>query len=314
MSGTRVLIVGCGRMGSVRAAACRSLGARIVAVFDPDLNAAAAVAGDSPGSTCLRALEDVDWAAVDAAIVSTPPSARIPVVTAALRAGVPTLMEKPVGPNAAAVEAIAGALRERPVLTAVGYMNRYRGSVQRLCVELDEKRVFAVACRWVASAYPRPWWSDADGSGGPLNDYATHLVDLFRYLVGEIDEVCALAPDDEVGQATSAAVSLHFARGACGSLLYSSLGNAKDISLDIFFRGGSSHLEGWDFRTPGEPMGDAEDIFTRETAIFLQAASGSREVAPLSDFEDALKTQRVVDAIGRAVKTGQPQKVSHLQL
>ena len=112
-----------------------------MAVFDSDLNAAAAVAGDSPGSTCLRALEDVDWAAVDAAIVSTPPGARVPVVTAALRAGVPTLMEKPVGPSAAAVEAIAAALRERPVLTAVGYMNRYRGSVQRLCVELDEKRV-----------------------------------------------------------------------------------------------------------------------------------------------------------------------------
>jgi predicted dehydrogenase len=187
-------------------------------------------------------------------------------------------------------------------------MNRYRPSVQRLCLELDEKRVFAVASRWVASAYPRPWWSDADGSGGPLNDYATHLVDLFRYLVGEIDEVCAIAQDDVVGQATSAAVSLHFARGACGSLLYSSLGNTKDISVDIFFRGGSSHLEGWDFRAPGEPIRDGEDIFTRETEIFLRSASGSREVAPLSDFEDALRTQRVVDAIGRAVKTGQPQK------
>jgi myo-inositol 2-dehydrogenase / D-chiro-inositol 1-dehydrogenase len=286
-----------------------------VALFDPDLEAAATVAADFPGSICLRAIEEADWAAIDAAIVSTPPSARVPVVTAALRAGVPTLMEKPIGPNAAAVEEIAEALRERRVLTAVGYMNRYRASVQRLRAELDGERVFAIACRWMASAYRKPWWFQADGSGGPLNDYATHLIDLCRYLVGEIDEVGALAyEDEEVCMAASAAVSLRFAGGACGSLLYSCLGEKKDISLDIFFRGGSARLEGWNFRRPGEGVGDREDIFIRETEIFLQAATGSGHVAPLSDFEDALRTQRVVDSIGRAVRTGQPQEVSRAEL
>jgi myo-inositol 2-dehydrogenase/D-chiro-inositol 1-dehydrogenase len=306
----RVLIVGCGRMGQTRAVACRRLGAHIEAVLDVDSSAAHALARECEAGSVLDDLAQVDWAQLEAAIVSTPPADRVPAVLAALRAGVPVLMEKPVGPSASAVHEIIAQLKSRPAVTAVGYMNRYRRSVLQLREDLRGKAVFAVVCKWVAPPYEKPWWHD---DAGPLRDYATHLVDLCRFLVGDIAEVAATVTRerDNGRLGESAALSLGFAGGACGSLFTSSLGEEKHISFDVFFDGGTATLEGWDLRRGGdaEEPEDGAMVFERETQAFLAAACGAIGSAPLCDFHDALQTQLVVDAAYSAARTGETQRL-----
>jgi predicted dehydrogenase len=298
-----VAIIGCGRMGRVRASACRALGADVVAVVDRDAAAAASLAAAFPDALGSHAIEELDWRAVDAAVVCTPPAERTTPVLAAIEAGVPVLVEKPVGVSAAAAEAIARELRRKPVLAAVGYMNRQRPSVQRLRAELLGREVFAVVGRWVAPAYEKPWWVEAEG-GGALRDYATHLVDLFRYVVGEIGEVLAIGG----AGADVAAVAVRFRSGAIGSLVTSSLGEEKHIDLDVFFRGGSERLEGWDLRsTRGRPGED--DPFVDETRLFLEAVRGRDDGRRLCTFADALRTQLAVDAIARALASGRVERV-----
>ena len=88
----------------------------------------------------------------------------------AARAGVPVLLEKPVGLNAAAAHELVELAHPHRVPVTVGYMNRYRASVRALKVALVGNPPFAVACRWVVGGYDKPWWRAPEGFGGPDND------------------------------------------------------------------------------------------------------------------------------------------------
>jgi myo-inositol 2-dehydrogenase/D-chiro-inositol 1-dehydrogenase len=310
VSDIRVLIVGCGRMGRTRARACLQAGANVGAVLDVDRPAARALATECGTTHALNDVEQVDWSQIDAIVVSTPPAERVPAIMAALRAGVPVFMEKPVGLNAPAVQEITSQLQRRPTITAVGYMNRYRPSVLRLRDELESRPVFAVTSTWVAPPYEKPWWHE---TGGPLRDYATHLLDLCRFVVGDIAEVSTLITQqrNDVGWGESAALSLRFVNGACGTVFTSALGTEKHISFDVFFEGGVTTLLGWDLRRSGaadDPV-SAETIFARETLAFLAAVCGTSRSAPLCDFQDALRTQLVVDAAYASAASGRTQSL-----
>ena len=306
MNRPRVLVVGCGRMGAVRAAAAAQAGARVTGLLDAVPEAAEAVAVHHPGSRVLADVAEIDWAEFDAAFVCTPPAAR-GVVVAAMRAGVPVLLEKPLGVDAEAARVLAEEAAARGGRTAVGYMNRYRPAVQGLRRRLQDTPAFALACHWVVGAYAKPWWPDPAASGGPLNEQATHLVDLCRFLAGEVDTVRALAGGDErdPGRVDAVAVALHFRSGACGTLLYSFRAREKHIALEAFTPAGSERLEDWDFHRPGDVRSeDPNAVFAAETAAFL----GGGPV--LSDVADAWRTQVVVDAIKVSLSSAAPVEVA----
>ncbi|PYV18212.1 MAG: hypothetical protein DMG07_04385 [Acidobacteria bacterium] len=160
-----------------------------------------------------------------------------------------------------------------------------------------------------------PWWLDREQSGGPLNEQCTHFIDLCRFLIGEVVEVWAAARPHSAAKHLEGAVAmtLRFANGALAAGLYSCEASEKQIAFEVFLPDGSVRLEGWDLRLKGDPpeCGPAarEAIFVKEVAAFFQAIrSGDRSLIQ-SDFEDAVQTQRVVDAIGRAVKTGRSEPV-----
>ncbi len=296
----RVAIFGCGRMGAVRAEACRTLGAQVAVVQDTDEAAAARLAAGHPDCRIVEHVAAVDWDLVDAAFVCTPPVARGPAELAAIGAGIPVFMEKPLGLSAEHADAMARALRRTPVRTSVGYQNRYRPSVRRLRAVLSQTPPYGLAAQWVVGAYRKPWWLDPAQSGGPINEQATHVADLCRHLAGEIVEVTAVARDGAgPGAVDTASIALRFAGGACASLLYSYLADEKHVALEAFWAGGHARLEGWDFHEAGADVnGDPNEVFVTETAAFL-GVGGDTEV--LCDFEDALRTQQAMDAIGHAL-------------
>jgi myo-inositol 2-dehydrogenase / D-chiro-inositol 1-dehydrogenase len=306
MNGARVLIVGCGRMGAVRAAAAVQVGARVEALVDAVPETAESLSLRYPGSRVIADPGDIDWDEFDAAFVCTPPGARGAELDA-VRAGVPVLLEKPLGLSAEAGRALADEALARGSRTAVGYMNRYRPAVRDLRERLRRTPPFALACHWVVGPYAKPWWPDPAASGGPLNEQSTHLVDLCRFLAGEVDAVRALAGDGErdAARVDSVAVALQFRSGACGTLLYSFRARAKHIALDAFTPEGSERLEGWDFHRAGDlESDDPNAVFVTETAAFL----GGGPV--LSDVADAWRTQLVVDAIKAALTSDAPVEVA----
>lgn len=293
-------------MGEERARACRALGAQVVAVHDVDVVAARSLAAGDPPARIVSSLADLDWGALDAVAVCTPPRVRVEPVVAAIRAGVPVFVEKPVGSDAPSVAPIRNALELCGGRVVVGYTNRCRSSVRRLRHELEGEAILGINAVWVAPPYDRPWWGAEHGAGA-LNDYATHLVDLCRYFGGEVGAVSAV----ELDEARSGAALLELTSGVSAAVFYSSLGNRKEIAFEVAREGRRERLLGWHLQRDGnEPH---EDAFLRETRMFLESVVEPARSTQLCDFADALGTQEVVDAIARATRSGRRQLVEPVE-
>jgi myo-inositol 2-dehydrogenase/D-chiro-inositol 1-dehydrogenase len=306
----RIAIIGCGRMGAEHARAATAVGARVCLLHDPDLSRARQLADRYPTSAVLDDWRGMDWRAVDAVFVCTPPSSRGPVEVSAVRAGVPVFVEKPVGTSAEQCRELARALMETPVINAAGYMNRYRTSVLRARQFAEREGPIGVSANWVGRPYRVPWWFEAGQSGGPFNEQGTHLVDLCRFLMGEVVEVFAFARRSEThaGVDDTVSVTLGFASGALGTLLYCCRASEKQIGLEVFSPTGSLRLEGWEFHCRGasDSTGDHDDVYATEDAAFFTAIAAADQSLVRCSVADALQTQRVVDAIRRSLASGRP--------
>lgn len=312
-----VAVVGAGRMGQARVQAAKDFGAHVRYICDTDLERAERASAELVGCHAVLSHQEFDWKSLDAVLICTPPSERGAVELAAIEHRVPFLMEKPAGLSADAVSAIECALQKSPVLTAVGYMNRYRKSVQILRERVAGATILGMSADWLVGMYGVPWWSSKTGSGGPLNEQATHLVDLARYLVGEVASVQALAvplPNhpDLIGTAT---INLQFRSGQMCSMLYSCQATEKMIRLHVYLEDADVVLSGWDFRLAGDDStqvayADRNQIFSTETQAFLTSTQTGDATHILCDFKDALATQRVVDAIHKAVETGATEYIT----
>lgn len=307
----RVAIIGCGRMGNLRAQAAQRFGASVLAVFDPDAARAEQLAQSMPGCCAQPLADHTDWSDFDAVFVCTPPAAR-GNAQAALAQGLPTFIEKPVAVRAADAQAL---LRNaRGVITAVGYMNRYRESIVRLRERLPYETVLGASAHWVNGVYAVPWWTRSEASGGSLNEQATHVIDLFRHLLGEPEAVHAFATPhrEHSGIVGNAVVSLSFANGVLATLFYSCQAQAKAMGLRLFTSVGETALQDWDFHEGPAVAASAADrnrIFVTETHAFLTAVTRGDAGGIRCDVADAMRTQHVLDAVGRSWTEGRACRV-----
>ena len=164
-----------------------------------------------------------------------------------------------------------------------------------------------ISCNWSGKRYSVPWWDDAQSSGGPINEQATHIIDLCRFIGGEVTEVVALGNPGE----SRLAAAMLFENHAVGTVFYTCEAAEKNISLETTTTAGHIRLRGWDFAAEintidGSLPADDGNPFLHETAAFLEAAR-LRDVAGVrSTFEDAYRTQLVVDAIRQLAATRKP--------
>ena len=195
------------------------------------------------------------------------------------------------------------------------------------------------------------WRFERDAAGsGALGDLAAHVIDLARYLVGEIDAVGGFVrtfvPGRQVDDAVEATVE--FAGGAVGTLEATRLalgrrnafqweinGTKGSLAFDMerlnelqVFRDDGDRARG--FKTvlvsepdhpfwehwwpPGHIIGWG-DTFVHELHHVLAAIAGDGEVAPHgATFEDGYRAAEVCDAIVRSSASGRREQVGYRSL
>lgn len=295
-----VAIVGCGRMGSERAKHLRRLGVRVTVFVDELIDRAEALAADVPGAAIARSINEVTETQLDALFVCTPPGARRDAVLAATRSGLALFLEKPIATTLEDATWMRDTAAAAGILTAIGYMNRYRPGVIRARQLATSAEVLGVSCHWTSGPYGVPWWRQETLSGGPVNEQATHLVDLCRYVGGEITDVQATI----AGDGETAAGLFTFRSGALGTLLYTCGAPEKGIELRLFTRSGALHLDGWEFRLTRDiaDIGDTDDKdpFGLEVDAFVQAIVSGDRSKVRCDLADAYETQRVMEQLRKS--------------
>lgn len=296
----KIGIIGCGRMGEIRAASSKLNGSVVFAIYDPDTNRAMSLKEKYPEAEVVENFEELPWTKLNAVFICSPPKYHLSYATAALNENTPFLMEKPLGLHANEFIPLIERVEKKGLINAVGYMNRYRLSVESLKKKILTTPPLGIVSYWVNNKYYVPWWSNLKESGGPLNEQATHLVDLNRYILGEIGALKTFAKTDDDGLIISASVNFCFHNNCLGNIFYSCNATSKQIGLKVFTNEGEISLEGWDFKLESSDSGGEEDknlIFQRETFYFLKAVKEKNQSLIRCDIVEALKTQKVVDAI-----------------
>ena len=267
---------------------------------------------------------------------------------AAAAAGKHVLCEKPLGRDADESYEIWQRVAVTGVKHLCGFNYRFVPAV-RLARELIDAGELG-EIRHFRGRYLQDWGDDpgldtwrfqADEAGsGALGDLGTHVVDLARFLVGEISTVAGLVhtflPGRQVDDALEAAVT--FDGGAIGTIEATRLalgrrnafqweinGSKGSLAFDMerlnelqVFRADGDRARGfktvlvsesdhpfWDLWWPPGHIIGWGDTFTHEVLHLLRAIAEDTDVAPYgATFEDGYRAAEVCDAIVRSSETG----------
>ncbi len=146
--------------------------------------------------------EVVDDPEIDLIDISTPNDSHAAIAIAAAAAGKAVLCEKPLGLNVPECERMVAAVEKAGVVNMVCH-NYRRIPAVALAKKMIERgdlgdRIYHCRARyaqdWIIDPdFPLVWRLRSDVAGsGAHGDINSHLIDLGRYLVGEVREVCGL--------------------------------------------------------------------------------------------------------------------------
>ncbi len=329
----RIGFVGCGGIAQAHMDALSKIeGVKLVAFCDIVPEKAKASAKKFGGKAFTKVKQMIKSVELDALYFCLPPFAHGDELLA-IEYGIPFFVEKPVGLNLGLIKEIAYGVREKNLLTSVGYMNRYRRSVNTVRELLQKDSPILLIGGWIGGT-PLSlsgiwhWWVQKDKSGGQFHEQVTHTVDLARYLAGEVVEVHAfqskglnrLAPEHYTVE-DAMVVNLKFQSEAIANLwaCCAANGGGGGVSLQVYANETTAHFSGWEHNVRIyrrnedilEIRGEG-DIFRIEDEAFVKALKTGDRSFIRSDYIDGAKTAVVTLAAVKSAETGKPVEVEQI--
>ena len=298
-AGARLELVGGGR-GPSAEAATRNLGfARVAAdeeavIADPD---------------------------VDAVVVATQHGTHADLVARALAAGKHVFCEKPLALTQVELQAVLDAAEQSEGILAVGFNRRFSPLLRRAVefVRPGKERVVGIYRVSAGALPPDHWTHDLEHGGGRLLGEGCHFVDSLAFLAGApIADVFASgygAPSAPVQARDNVVVSLTFANGSTGSIVYVADGSGKvgKERVEAFAGPRTAILD--DYRTLELAGSTSERVSERtqdkghnaEIAAFVSAV---RSGVPPVSLDEVANVSLATLAIVESLRTARPVRLA----
>jgi predicted dehydrogenase len=280
------------------------------------------------GKVFTDAEKMLDQTKPDAVYIMLPPFAHGPSEQLVIDRKLPFFIEKPVAIDLATAKSVAAGVKKNKLLTAVGYMTRYRKSVQRVRELLKGQKPVIAHGGWLGGGPSNyegiwSWWVQKNKSGGQFLEQTTHTIDLARYLFGDVTHVYAVPvrkrqprPDFFTIEDASM-VQLTFKNGAAANL-YSSVSTAVGggVFLTVWATDLRADFTGWEHTVkielpcrevvniPGE-----DNIFAKEDRAFVDSVKAGKSKGILANYDDGLKACAIACAANESMETGQVVKL-----
>jgi len=290
----------------------------LAAFYDVDLQRAQKAA-DAHGGKAYATIDDMlDDGKLDGVYVCVPPMAHGEAEHKLIERAIPFLVEKPLGIDREVPADIARKVAEKGLITSVGFHWRYDQSAALAKAAAAGSRVGMALGYWMGGMPMVPWWRVQAGSGGQFVEQTTHIVDLLRYVCGEVREVYAayaLQVMDKQVPGTDVAdvgtVTMKLESGAVATISNTCLlPVGHHVGLDLYTEAGVLELRSGGLReiTPdGERFRKNKDNpYYVEDEAFIHALRTGDASRILSDYADALKTHEVTIAANESAASGKP--------
>ncbi|MEI6846481.1 MAG: Gfo/Idh/MocA family oxidoreductase [Chlorobiaceae bacterium] len=134
---------------------------------------------------------------LDLVCVTTPPFLHVDMVKGVLESGKSVLCEKPFALNVGDASSMVDMAADASGFAVLDHQLRFHPAVRFMKQMIDggelgkvyESRAVVNLASRNRPDLPWSWWCDAEKGGGALGAIGSHLIDMNRYLIGEIAEV-----------------------------------------------------------------------------------------------------------------------------
>ena len=342
----RIAVAGAGLIGQAHIRrVLDEPGAELAAIIDPSPRAREqAEALGVPHYADLD--EGLHAARPDGVVIATPNQLHVPNGMSAVRAGVPMLLEKPVSGDVESALQLVEAAEQAGVAILVGHHRRHSPIIRRAkeivaSGQLGQLTAVTGLCLFLKPSQgyfdgPNAWRREPGGGVVLIN--LIHTIDDLRNICGDIVAIQAAQSNKARGFPVedTAAMIMHFANGALGTLAISDAANAPwswELTagenkafpqtdqfcylvagtagsltvprLDVWRHSG----DGW--WTPieaGRRIVPEEDPLTLQMRHFCDVVRGGAE--PVLDGRGGTRTLETTLAVKRAAETGEMVRLS----
>jgi len=309
----RIGIIGCGGVARSHARGYSEHRASVTALMDADKAAVESMAENFEGAKCFSdCTKLLDSGLVEAVSICTPHAAHEDAAVAALKRNVHVLLEKPMAHSVESGKRITKAAEESKPLLIMGFRHRLVSGVRKIREIIDAETIGPVVLfhnvfNGSNFEVKTTWRSNKSvAGGGVLIDNASHSVDLFRYLIGEVVEQKTVMHRYFEGTDVedTGIIVLKAGDGAIGSIASSRVAGDSQSIIDItgqkgrivFDYGRSDEVrmklldsDEWETMSV-QPV----DSYVAEIECFLKAIRG--EASPLSTAQDGLRALEIIHA------------------
>jgi len=335
----RIGIVGAGNIGRCHVESLQeTTGGEIAAICDVHEGRAKSLASRfGIPKVCTDYRDLLASGDVDAVWVLTPNNLHMPITLAALKAGMDVVCEKPVAMDAREARRMVTTAKEAGKILMVAQSSRYTSAAKYLKKLAEEGYfgdIYYGKALWLRrSGIPRGWFQDVkQAAAGPLIDLGVHAIDLLWWLMGHPKPVSAYGVTFDhlgttgqgmgnwgVGYNPPAKFSVEdmigaivrFEDGRALSIDISWAAHTGDLYWLRFFgtKGGAEihpqtmtyQMEG-DTKVDSVPQLRSTNQYAVEDQHFIDCIRNRRQ--PISPGEQAVVVMEMLDAIGKAARTG----------
>ena len=300
----------------------------MVGYADVNLPIAQAVAEQYGGNAYSDCKDLYEEERPDAIVICTPPFAHGEIEEGAAERGIHFFVEKPVAVNLDLAMRVKKAVDGSDIIAQVGYMMRFSEATKKVTELLADRPIAMVQAHYYMPGMPaKGWWAKMDLGGGQLVEQATHMLDLGRFLAGDVISVSGRTarahdwtPPADAEQVTggltkfadgldipdTTALTMEYESGALGSLSCSMVPQAKwDNGFRVVADGLLVAIDGacasWAGDEEGK-MASAQDWPNYVLAEFLECVkSGAKPSVP---YDEGIKSLAISAAGYASVEKG----------
>jgi len=271
--------------------------------------------GGTPYSSFEELLENEKD--LDALFICTPSYSREPEnIIKAVERGIYLFIEKPPARTLQVGERLNEVFQKNKIIVSVGFLWRYSEFAKKLKEVLKDKKCAMVVARWYHTIPPIAWVRDKERAGGQVVDQSIHLIDLARFILGEVKTVYSqsskgLFPEiqDFINDDASVTV-ITFENGTVATLastyslfLHPEHGPKMEfIAKRLRIEGSLSYIKTF---TPEnvESIEFSDNPMAKEQDVFFEAMKKGDRSIILSSYEDSLKTLKVALSANESMET-----------
>ena len=315
----RIAIIGLGLMGSYYLKLLRErLNVKVEAVCDVDPKKLESVNVPRKYRDFVEMLNEGGF---DGVIIATPPLYHKDPAIEALRRGYYVMLEKPMAPNLRDALEIYRAAKGRNKLM-LSFSLRYHHLYQRVKQRVDE--LGGVVHQWhigMGALPSTPWIGKRSVSGGMLAEHGVHVIYYQVWYAGNVEEVYAHTAQVTRGIEIedSATLIMKHRGGAVSVYMQSWVGGHSWRKWGVQAKLGRVTVEGYlggeysisrvggDVVESGRFEEPPEHMYVEQLRHFVECIENGWR--PITNEEDGIAVQQIVEAAYRSVSTAKPIKL-----